>query len=237
VRYGNGVCTWNNFQDLIVRRNHIWECYDAGITPQGTGASHQEIRATIVYNRIWNCEYGFEWWAEPESSVVDAIIVAHNVFYNNGGGVLHAQRPDGAAGRGICIQGATSTSVTNCILKNNIVHTSQEHNLQVATLGAIDGWVMDYNIYYPEWATSVGTWANEYSFAGWQAYSGQEAHSLTVNPLFVNAAGHDFRLRQDSPCRDRGIAVAGFGQIVEGGQPDIGYDEVLTPGRARRYRR
>jgi hypothetical protein len=63
--------------------------------------------------------------------------------------------------------------------------------------------------------------------------TGQEAHGLeNTDPEFLDPAAGDFRLRDGSPCRDRGLVIDGFTQGYSGPAPDIGaYDgEELVEG-------
>lgn len=73
VRFGNGVQFWNSARDNIVERCRIWEIYDAGISNQGRSGGN--IQSNIIYrnNKIWNCEYSFEYWNDPETSVTQDI--------------------------------------------------------------------------------------------------------------------------------------------------------------------
>ena len=60
-----------------------------------------------------------------------------------------------------------------------------------------DKFRMDRNVYYDQRGGPI-RFAGK-SFAEWQA-SGQDAASLIADPLFVNPAAGDFRLRKDSPA-------------------------------------
>lgn len=46
------------------------------------------------------------------------------------------------------------------------------------------------------------------------AYPSLEQHSIYSDPMLVNFAGHDFRLRTSSPAADRGTALASVGSIA-----------------------
>jgi hypothetical protein len=241
TRAGNGIEFWSSGSDSIVRRNRVSECYDAGLTFQGTAGTVVAQNQTWVYNQVWNCEYGFEYFEFGDGAVVDGITIAHNVFYGSGYGWGHAQHPS-ARGDGIAFQGMDYGAATNCKLGNNIVAHSLEAHFYMWYTTDLAGWTVDHNVYYDGPASPFEqrlAGPTYYTFTEWQATYAADAHSFVADPKYLNVATHDFRLRQDSPCRDRGVVVSGIGQIEGGGQPDIGCDEIIS-GAARRkhgYRR
>jgi hypothetical protein len=48
------------------------------------------------------------------------------------------------------------------------------------------------------------------------------SHNIQQDPLFVDIAGEDFRLTQDSPCIDKGKKISGINDGYLGNAPDIG---------------
>ena len=50
------------------------------------------------------------------------------------------------------------------------------------------------------------------SWAEWQAL-GHDLHSLYVDPMFVDAANHDFRLKADSPALKMGFQQIDMSQV------------------------
>jgi len=67
--------------------------------------------------------------------------------------------------------------------------------------------------------------------------NGQEIHSLVADPLFKDPYGGDFRLKEGSPCIDRGTRWEGLIRSFDGTAPDIGAYEngKLVEGPPFRY--
>ena len=91
---------------------------------------------------------------------------------------------------------------------------------------------MDYNDLYTE-GTFLGTWDNRNAtdLAAWRALSGQDSHSVSVDPRFVS--GTD--LHAQSPAlADAGVAVSEVSTDIDGeardATPSIGADEFSAAG-------
>jgi len=85
--------------------------------------------------------------------------------------------------------------------------------------------VLDYNLYYSSTSGFPQRWywnANyTNSFAAWQAFSGQDAHSIYANPQFVSPSpitAADFRLEPTSPCIDAGLNLKLAGLLAPAAQ-------------------
>jgi hypothetical protein len=105
--------------------------------------------------------------------------------------------------------------------------------------------VSDYNDLYIAYplnfiggpAGFVGTvsFASTYAtLADWQAATGQDANSVSVDPLFVSAT--DLHLQNASPLRGRGTPLAGIDTDIDNlprssTAPDIGADEFESPSQ------
>jgi hypothetical protein len=61
---------------------------------------------------------------------------------------------------------------------------------------------MQRNLYYDTRGRDVSFAGN--SFSEWQS-SGRDRDSMVANPLFINAANFDFRLRPESPALKMGF--------------------------------
>jgi hypothetical protein len=220
-RYGNGVQLWDSGTDLIVRWCTADNVYDAAFTPQ------MSTNATSFINQYWhhniatNSEYGFEFFC-PAGSTLTNVYVCHNVFYKNGYGWGHAQRPD-PKGTGMTFGNVLPTSVSNVHFKNNIIHTSTEQHVWIVSIAQFSGISLDYNDYYADGAAAFNENGDGYTFADWKTLTSWDAHSIVTDPTFVSTS--DFHLQAGSPCIDAGLVIAGVGQQVLGAAPDIGVYE------------
>ena len=104
---------------------------------------------------------------------------------------------------GFSIEGSSpNTHVFNCIAINNGL-TTDEFDIWVNNTSSV-GFVSDYNILWNstsqapfKFITTTYT-----TIAAYHAASDQDAHSLQVDPRFVNGPGGDFHLQPGSPAID-----------------------------------
>ncbi len=94
VRYGNAIEFWGAASDHLVENCRIWEVYDAALTNQNKTATVRQENIVYRNNVIWNCEYSFEYWNRPETSVTRNIRFVNNTCVNAGIVWSHAQRPN-----------------------------------------------------------------------------------------------------------------------------------------------
>lgn len=145
-----------------------------------------------------------------------------NMIYNN-----TTYNTGTTSGNGIDIQGNN----TGTIVKNNIAHTGATSALNIDA-GSSDT-ISDYNLLYSPTGI-VGKWSGSThsSLEAYKTASGQDAHSISADPLFTNAAGGDFSLRASSPAIDMGTLITAVTEDKDGNtRPlqcsyDIGYYEV-----------
>jgi hypothetical protein len=222
-RYGNGIQFWQDATNIIVRYNTLDNIYDAALTPQGGGAGQSFTNQYWYGNLTTNCEYGFELF-DSANHTLNNIYVCHNVFYNNGGGWSHAQRPD-PKGTGVTF-GIIAGSASNVFLENNIIHTSVDQHVYLVNISQFTGITMDYNDYYADGVTMFvdHLGGGNYNMANWRTHTGWDSHSIVTDPTFVTN-GSDFHLQAGSPCIDAGIVISNVGQVVLGSAPDIGIYE------------
>jgi hypothetical protein len=95
---------------------------------------------------------------------------------------------------------------------------------------SVNAVLFDYNCYGN---TSGNVWATNnatQTFANWKTF-GHDANGINTDPLFVNLAAGDYRLKEASPCRDAGVVIAGINDGTGGSQrfafaaPDMGAQE------------
>ncbi len=119
------------------------------------------------------------------------VILVHNTLYRNG--TADSQRA------GIAF--AVSTPAFLTVMKNNIVaETTAPRDLYVG----VSPCASDYNLYFNTRALAATYLGANLTWPQYLASSGQDAHTLTRDPAFVNAPAGDFQLRADSPAVDAG---------------------------------
>jgi hypothetical protein len=94
---------------------------------------------------------------------------------------------------------------------NNACHSLESDSFGIYNLGADNHFDYDCsNVPFPSLLTG----------------NGWEAHGVVADPRFRDARSNDFRLREGSPCIDRGTPLPGLILDYGGEAPDIGaYDE------------
>ncbi len=199
VRFGNAIEFWGAARDHLVEGCRIWEVYDAALTNQGRGSDSKQVNITYHNNVIWNCEYSFEYWNNPETAETENIRFINNTCVNAGTVWSHAQRPDQ---NGSHLMFYSNTAATSGIeVKYNIFYNATEWGSRYSS-----GWKvlpeMDYNL----WFSGTGVMAYWFRerigpFEEYQKATDLDAHSRFADPEFVNAAGGDFRLGPNSPAR------------------------------------
>jgi|GEM_PF-5605303 len=157
--------------------------------------------------------------------------IRSNIFYANNRNT-NAQADSGYFYNNTVIggtEGFTQSNVKNWAVKNNIFYSQTSEFIKFSQATP---YLASNNIFY---ATSyTNKWVRKTTYfstlASWQDSTGQEANSLTGDPLFVNAAAGDYRLTSNSPAINRG-ANLGLLQDLTGrsiiGTPDIGAYETI----------
>jgi hypothetical protein len=87
----------------------------------------------------------------------------------------------------------------------------------------------DYNDYYPQPNTTNNFhWSgtNYATLAAYKTATGQDAHSISADPLFVDRAGGDYHLQAGSPAVDAGTPITG--ESFPGSAPDLGAFEYVA---------
>lgn len=199
VRYGNAIEFWGAAHDNLVEGCRIWEVYDAALTNQGRGPSSRQVNITYRNNVIWNSEYSFEYWNNPQTAFTKNIRFVNNTCVNAGAGWAHEQRPDQ---NGSHLMFYSNTAVTSGIeVKYNVFSNVTEWGSRYSS-----GWKplpdMDYNL----WFSNEGVMVNWFgktitSFDDYRKTTGLDAHSLFADPRFIDAANGDYHLAPDSPAR------------------------------------
>ena len=233
VRFGNGIEFWGAAHDNLVERCRLWEIYDAALTNQSTGPNTPHYNIVYRNNIIWNSEYSFEYWNNPEISETHDVYFVNNTCVNAGFGWGHAQRPD-PSGRHLCFYHSAARA-KNIVIRNNIFdgakgpafyapHWSKEQ---------IDALMIDRNCWRQSEGVMIDFQNAKYTMADFAKYQSEwkkEPHSICAAARLVDVARLNFHLAAGSPCIDAGEA-AGIERdfdglpIPQGKAPDLGVFE------------
>ncbi len=168
------------------------------------------------------------------------IIVSYNMIHDEYIGLRFNERAtNGAAYNNVVynIAGVGFSAFNECtgiVFKNNIAQSCPYRAVHVRADSQV-GFVSDFNNWYAT-GEKLRWGSDSMGFAEWQSTTGQDAHSLSADPRFVDPAKGDFHLQPDSPCVDAatdvGLTVDYEGaQVPQGAGPDIGALE-SGPGNA-----
>nr|WP_253298438.1 choice-of-anchor Q domain-containing protein [Paenibacillus sp. MSJ-34] len=213
-------------KDTVIERNYSYN-NDIGVEIASEHKNRSTSNITVRNNIIYKNRYtgiamgGYE---TGLGSTVNSKIVNNTLYKNDIVGLTGGQ---------LLLQYNTK----NNVIKNNIMVASFSNYLIYNEYTKNRGNVVDYNLYFGP-AGSAGSlwkWKNKLrtGFASYQSATGNDAHSLFVDPQFANETGNDFHLKPTSPAIDAGYtdrAIIGDCDIdgeprVQGAFVNIGADE------------
>ena len=200
-------------QGNVIRFNLIRDCigcaaYDEQRHPKGEGDK------TTADGRIWTPYY--TWGVYFDNSGVDITVygniitstvlggvsmtvgsaknnrVENNIFISNSGNQIDLRMGSRAFG--------------NRFLRNILYYTNRDAALLAALPAAGDTIAQcDYNIYHPAAGQPLRIRGiGDETFSDWRKL-GFDEHSLIADPLFVDPAGGDYRLKPESPAHKLGF--------------------------------
>jgi parallel beta-helix repeat protein len=184
-------------------RNNLIHDIGKGIRGPGNASSiRMDIYQNIFYNISTNAvEIEAEW---PSSAIYN------NTFYN-------------ISGVGIATwSGVTSSTVID--IYNNLFQLPSTF-LSKSSAAVFNS---NYNDFYNGVLSPFAIGYTTYSFSSWKSVTGLDVNSITTDPLFVNASGHDFHLQANSPARTKGEGGGAMGAYIKG-------DEVIGLTSATSY--
>ncbi len=226
IRYGNAVEFQRNAHDNIVENCRFDQIFDTAVTNQ----SNADVVAqyNIIYRNNIIKNFGMaavEIWVRVSGSTVRDITFEHNSCYNAGGGWSATQNRQSSFGTGHQVVSFGSAGIPERInIRNNIFHTAINPDPDVASAILIQpmpgqsnaqaNFTFDYNCYFGNgtklgifWSTEGGT-PIAYLTDDTSTYrnsTGQDSHSLFVDPLWENIGEGNFLLKTTSPCRNTGL--------------------------------
>ncbi|MBQ0150880.1 MAG: right-handed parallel beta-helix repeat-containing protein [Bacteroidales bacterium] len=144
VRYGNGIELWSLAQDVLVEGCRVWECWDAGLTNQSN--ENGVCQKNIIYrsNKIWNCEYSFEYWQQGDNASTVNVVFEDNVCLNAGKGWGHTRRWNPNAGHLMFYD--TTAETEGFVVRNNIFRNTEDCGIRL------------FNAWYPSILMEGNRW-------------------------------------------------------------------------------
>lgn len=235
--YGANGIVWHKVSGTtIARRNQVWANRAVSHDYGHDGGAFEiwgSSNAEIVDNVAWDNENVLETGSDGPECEHNSFV--RNVAYavNLGVGLILRCARDGliannvldhlrsyafelsdqASGNGF------ATSIDGLRIVNNIVVGSLVYSIRNALPGSV---VLDYNLLPERRAIALfPKGVSSTTQAAFTGMTGQESHSVTANPLFVDAASHDYRILPGSPAIDRGTIVLPDAPFI-GAAPDLG---------------
>ena len=203
----------------LVESNHIHDigqgvlCNLAGVYVMG-GAGASVIRNNFIHDVIPE-NYQFGGWGIHLDEGSSNIQVEGNVVANTGSGSFDQYYGDGnRVANNIFANSYTTLANLSLLREEDLMPVVFEYNILLTSSGLPFGvyWDLsktwqDFNCFWDanEWPLDFGGITME----EWQA-QGKDVHSVVTDPMFVDPANLDFRLKPESP-----LLKMGFSQIAD----------------------
>jgi hypothetical protein len=246
-------------RDGIVRGNEVYNVDSYGNPAYGTDRSADGIyvdggRDVLVENNtVHDVNVGLEFASEHHDRSTSFVTARNNVVYDAtaigiaiGGYDRHRGFTEGAVIVNNTVVGTDGVELLlqfdtrDNVIQNNIFVAGPTAEFVENAYTENANNVVDHNLYWSMDGSDRGVWqwkGRTYpDFDLWRAESGVDRSSTFVDPEFVDAAGHDFRLTDGSPAVDAGpfVAEAGIVDLTgaarqQGGATDLGAYEQSAP--------
>jgi len=243
--YYYGLIKWNHFfpsdqeaigiqnpTGLVISGNTIYGGV-SGITIWGN-ANTRSMDEIISYNYIHDMErYGLVVGGEDVGANTAEIF--YNVIANCGSGEdggIRLNRPQKTKSEvfnntlvGNDVNLYLNAATDNFSIINNI--SMGPINYHVRRNGGIGKNILDYNNYYSDTVIKFKLDTLDENFLSWKSKTSQDAHSLNLDPLFINAGGKNYHLRANSPVINAGARIPitqdfDGKNVPNGSAPDLG---------------
>jgi len=210
--FGKGIWYDTCFENSVVSQitgNYIHD-------NQGTGIDLEAARNYVVANNVIvnNRQDGISLNAVENAEIYNNTIVGNY-------GVAAIELDGGTRDQGSIYPGTTGM-LNNSIENNIIANNFSVYDLDVPTLAAgstaINNNTSDYNLFYRRGGalkfttggTYVGWGSTPSTLSGWQGASGQDAHSIVADPLFLagGTGALAYELGSNSAARGAGATLS-----------------------------
>lgn len=192
-------------KDIVIENNAAGNNYGYGIVVSSEDQNFVTERIIVRNNRSWS---NTRQYAASTGGKTQNIRFVHNTAYT--------QKPDT---RSFMLGPGEDVLFKNNI-SQNAFFSSQVGNYHLEHyFGTSSSPRLDYNAFYVPGLFFQYKGSAYTTFSAYQGASGQDQNSITLDPLFTNAAAGDFTLQSTSPCIDRGdfltrTSAAGSGATV-----------------------
>jgi len=235
---GKGIDIHSCTGTVVVRWNRIYDNAQRGLSIiNSTG------KIDIYYNLIYHNGIGTEnidnrwggiFLGYPSASNTDGISICNNTIWKNDGrNDVHA---DQSANLQLVVGTGCSVSL---VVKNNIIgefiQSQPGYDIVYRGVGTFNI-TSDYNCIYRSDDKNMifyrGSVYTQPQFSSYQNEKSQDQHSISQDPLFVDADHYDFHLQPSSPCIDAGVDVGldrdfDYNPVPWGAGVDIGAFELI----------
>jgi Right handed beta helix region len=219
----DGVVSENSVYDITSRGNLADYPDSDGIYIDGG------TRILIERNVVHDVDYGIEMASEHLDGSTSHVIARNNLVYSchaagiaiGGYDLKRGTTQDAVIVNNTLYRNDTWRTGTgeflmqfylrNNVFKNNIVYVGGHGKAMTSKSAHADdvpGVIMDHNLYYFPAGPKAASWSfDKKDFGSFEAYvraTGNDQHSLFVDPLFVDAASSNFHLQPDSRGRSSG---------------------------------
>lgn len=124
VRYGNGIEVWGGCDGYTIKKCHVYQCYDAGITMQYIG-DLDEKNILFEDNLLEYSVYNIEYFLNGGTGKMINVMIKDNIVRHGGYGWGYYSRPD--KNKGCNIMGVGDNKTENFVVQNNIFDHSKSY--------------------------------------------------------------------------------------------------------------
>ncbi len=258
-RARNGVVISNTVYNVDSSTNPAYGGSEAGGGDRGAGGIYVDggKNIHIERNRVYSANIGIEIASEHANGNASYLTVTNNLVYHNhiAGIAMGGYDPDRGYAAHCAIVNNTlyhndtvhsgsgelmlQYDTRNNIIKNNIFYANDQNVLISNVYIQNSGNIVDDNLYYAPGGAEHSEWLwQNVSYTGFDAYrsgTGNDAHSVFANPVFVDFVHPDLHLQSGSPAINKGdnsavVSNHDFdGELrIQANTVDIGADE-YTP--------
>ena len=232
-RYGNGIEFWRDPKDCIVEYCRVGQCYDTGVTPQGSNnictVDNLIFRNNILYG---NDLAGYEViFTQAETSLTD-MYFNDNICVGNGYGWSHHQRPDQYTGWDMCTWSIDPGTWDGWDIKNNVFYEPNSFAFYYAAKNRAINLDQDYNYYYKSAGirSSLIYYASNDQYTMSQFPSYQSAKNQDINSGWGDRIAAQDTARSKVSCDDLFLLNTLFEGIEEELRDNLPYKfNLITP--------